>query len=564
MSDAVRYRAAPFHALRGRQGNKVVSSPLSGERRVMPDGAFTLLDHLRAFRTLSEHAEYAVRRMGTAQGREADVKRTLEDLRRQGLLISEEEFFRLALPEVARGSPISTIAIPTSGRTGLVERCIESYTAHARKFGHSVKFVIAGADRRRLEEWTLAMGEAGVDPAVARFALLGEVAGLPPGIARTTGANRNALLLECAGEAFLSVDDDTLCRFARSPASLDGLAIYSTGNPLEMWFGPDLPVPSEAADLDFLAEVGRSLGPAIRSAASLSTADLNHSTLEKLCRGSARARLVQIGLMGDAATDSPEGWLVSTGPTRERLVSTEGGYRAAMASRRVFSAAPSEAIAASRQLMAYCIALDHREELPPFPPLGRDQDGVFAAWERIVEPDSFTVHLPFAVAHEPPEIRGFPPGEPRPSPGMPFNEVLYLLCDDADPGPANCTPADRMRWLGRRLEEIAGLSRAGFEAFLLERRLSSISRRIVYFETALKQFGSKPAWWVRDMQRFVRCWEEEMTSPEVLRFAEPGANAPDALDDPLGVRQHYVRWCGRLLREWPAMREAALRLRHEK
>jgi hypothetical protein len=283
--------------------------------------------------------------------------------------------------------------------------------------------------------------------------------------------------------------------------------------------------------------------------------------LEKLCRGTARARIVQVGLMGDAATDSPAGWLGSTGPTRERLVGTEDGYRAAMASRRVFSAAPFETVSASRQLMAYCIALDHREELPPFPPLGRDQDGVFGAWERIVEPDSFTVHLPFAVAHEPAEARAFAPGELRPFPGMPLNELLYLLCEDADPGPSNCTPSARMRWLGSRLEEIADSSRAGFEAFLLERRLASLSRRIAFLETALKQFGSKPAWRVRDIQRFVRCWEEEMTGPDILRFAEPGANAPE---DPVSTYRHYVRWCGRLLREWPAMREAALRLRHEK
>jgi hypothetical protein len=118
-----------------------------------------------------------------------------------------------------------------------------------------------------------------------------------------------------------------------------------------------------------------------------------------------------------------------------------------------------------------------------------------------------------------------------------------------------------MRWLGSRLEEIADSSRAGFEAFLLERRLASLSRRIAFLETALKQFGSKPAWWVRDIQRFVRCWEEEMTGPDILRFAEPGANAPE---DPVSTYRHYVRWCGRLLREWPAMREAALRLRHEK
>jgi hypothetical protein len=137
--------------------------------------------------------------------------------------------------------------------------------------------------------------------------------------------------------------------------------------------------------------------------------------------------------------------------------------------------------------------------------------------------------------------------------------VLYFLCEETDPGVSTRTPRERMRSLGSGLEEIAGLSRAGFEAILLERRLRLLSRSIVYLEASLKQFGSTPAWWVRDIQRFVRSFEEEMAGPDILRFSEPGTSPPE---DPLGTYQNYARWCGRLLREWPGMREAAMRLRH--
>jgi hypothetical protein len=562
LTDAVRYRAAPFGALRGRQGNRVLSLP-SGQRRIVPDGVFSLLDQLRAFRTLSEHAENAAQRPGTSHGRAAEIRRALEDLRRQGLLMSEEEFFRAAAPESpTAGAPIATIGIPTSGRTKLIERCVESFSAHARKYGRELRFIIAGADRARAEEFASAMGQAGIDPAIARFALLGEAADLPAGMARNTGANRNVLLLECAGEAFLSVDDDTLCSFVRSPSwfdgrGLDGLIIHSLGNPLEMWFGPELPA-SEAAEVDLLAELGRGLGPAIKEPGRLSTAEFDHSTLEKLCSGKAISPIVQVGLAGDAATDSPAAWLMATGTTRARLTATEAGYRAALASRRILASAPCETVSASRQLMSYCIALDHRETLPPFPPLGRDQDGVFGAWERIVEPNSFTLHVPFSVVHEPAEARSFPPGELRPPRGMFLNEVLYLLCEDSEPGAAKRTAADRMRWIGSVLEEAGSLPVADFEAFLAERRIRSLSRRIGHLEGALKTFGSRPAWWVQDVQRFLRRWEEEMAEADVLRYAEPGASPPE---DAARFFRNYVGWCGRLLREWLAMREAAMRLR---
>jgi hypothetical protein len=49
-----------------------------------------------------------------------------------------------------------------------------------------------------------------------------------------------------------------------------------------------------------------------------------------------------------------------------------------------------------------------------------------------------------------------------------------------------------------------------------------------------------------------------MAGPDILRFSEPGTSSPE---DPLGTHQNYTRWCGRLLREWPGMCEAAMRLR---
>ena len=474
MSEPLRYRAAPFDAVRAREGNTLVSSPLSGERRLIPDGVFALLDQLRAFRTLAQHAEIASRRMGNA-----DVRKGLEDLRRQGLLMSEEEFFLAALPSgPVSPAAISAIGFPTSGQSGTIERCIESYSSHAARYGREVRFVIAGgyAGRSLNEALVASMIQAGIDPSIARFALLGEAEGLPAGVARTTGANRNALLLACAGEAFLSVDDDTVCSLARSPAHHDGLAFHSSASPLEMWFGPELPA-SGPDEIDLLKEAGNALGPAVRDVRSLLPADFDHATMEKLCRGNARIRVAQIGLKGDAATDSPVGWLTATGATRERLVGSEAAYRAAVASRQLLAVAPCETVSASRQLMAYCIALDNRDPLPPFAPLGRDQDGVFGAWLRLAESESFTAHLPFAVSHEPSEARTFPPAESWLLPGMPLNDFLHMLCENAEPAVA----PDRMKALGSMLEEPGGLSRADFRELLIERRLRYLLSTDLFF-----------------------------------------------------------------------------------
>jgi hypothetical protein len=56
---------------------------------------------------------------------------------------------------------------------------------------------------------------------VLEFGVLG-----PRGGWSAFGANRNAILLQTAGGAVLSVDDDTLCE-SRAAAGADGVLVFS-------------------------------------------------------------------------------------------------------------------------------------------------------------------------------------------------------------------------------------------------------------------------------------------------------------------------------------------------
>jgi hypothetical protein len=573
VSTAARYRAAPFRAVKGRSGNRVVLGLVSGERRAIAEGAFALLDGMRGFRTLREHAETAALRRGNTPGRDPQVLATLEDLKKQGLLISQEEFLGLAGSKGGTVRALETICIPARKSSVLVERCVRSYAAHARMFGREIRFAVAGPeaqpivgeraewlDRKRVEAAIEDLGRAGIERGVGRFALTGEADGLPAGIARTTGANRNALLLATRGEAFLSVDDDTLCGLRHAPHAQSGFALLSRGTPFDMWFETNLPETVDAREVDLMAEMGRALGPALTlakdSTIPLLPGEFEHRTMEKLCGGAAVARIAQLGLAGDAATDSPVGWLTSTGSTRERLIENEMGYRKAIGSRRIFTASVQAAVSDTAQLMGYCMALDNRAYLPPFPPLGRDQDGVFALWLRAADPLSFTVFLPYAITHEPDEPRSFGPDAILVGTrGILLNDALRLLFGGlGKAGPRESVEA-RLQWLGGEMVAIADMAAGDFRNLLTERRLDALSHAISYYETALASHNSRPAWWARDMQLLIRACEQAMTGPDLLRLVETGAERP--IDDETAVLRTYVRWCGRLLREWPAMCAAA-------
>jgi hypothetical protein len=572
VSAAARYRAAPFRAVKGRSGNRVVLELVSKERRAIPEGAFVLLDGMRAFRTLREHAQTGALRQGNAPG-DQQILGTFENLKRQGLLISEEEFLRLAGSNGDTARPLETIGIPARKSSGLLERCVRSYAAHARKFGREIRFAVAGPaahqivgertewlDQKRVEEAIEDLGRAGIEKAVARFALTGHADGLPAGIARTTGANRNVLLLATRGEAFLSVDDDTLCGLCRAPQPQSGFALLSRGTPFDMWFETNLPETVEARDVDLMAEMGRALGPPLTLAKDgtipISPGEFEHRTMEKLCGGAAVARIAQLGLRGDAATDSPVGWLTSTGSTRERLIENEMGYRKAIGSRRILTVSAHAAVSDTAQLMGYCMALDNRAYLPPFPPLGRDQDGVFALWLRAADPLSFTVFLPYAITHEPEESRGFGPDAILlGTRGILLNDALRLLVGGLGKASPRESVEARLQWLGSEMMAIADMAPGDFRQLLSERRLDSLSHAIAYYENALASHSSRPAWWARDMQLLIRACEQAMTGSDLLRLVETGAERQ--IDDETAVLRTYVRWCGRLLREWPAMCGAA-------
>src|SRR5205823_4963509 len=88
------------------------------------------------------------------------------------------------------------------------------------------------AGQEQIERYArLITQRAGVDCDTVRFGLLGDA--MCP---ITTGASRNALLLETAGTIALQMDDDTECVLSPAPEMYPGLAISSEEDPTQFWF----------------------------------------------------------------------------------------------------------------------------------------------------------------------------------------------------------------------------------------------------------------------------------------------------------------------------------------
>jgi hypothetical protein len=471
-----------------------------------------------------------------------------------------------AVPQ--RSARFASLGVPTRDRPDCLRRCLLSHLESARRHGRGNDFVVADdsttdaartANRELLGELASHWGgrfvylgprertglaeallRAGLPEAAVRFALLPD-GGWPV----ATGAARNALLLHAAGEPLLQVDDDTLCRLAPAPGARPGLAFSPRPDPTEFWFpdgeGPVLPSggPGEA-DLLAVHEglLGQTLpgpngGPVLATAA---------------------------GVAGDSGMGTAVYFLLLEGASRERLVRSPEGYRSALSGRRLLRAVTQATVCRPGVCQALNLGLDNRRLLPPFLPVMRNQDGVFAALLRACWPDALFGFLPWTVLHEPPGPRRSLADAMRDSvTGVRTGQALQVLIAALAPGLAGADAAPRLRALGARLDELGAAGPADFEAglnALLRTQMSGLAARL---EGLLGAHGGQPPYWAEDVRTLLTALREAL--PRADWAAPTDLRAAFGLEGARELFRRLVWQFGELLRVWPDLVEAARDLR---
>jgi hypothetical protein len=122
-------------------------------------------------------------------------------------------------------------------------------------------------------------------------------------------------------------------------------------------------------------------------------------------------------------------------------------------------------------------------------------------------------------------------------------------------------PADRMRALGRQLQDLGAMELAGFEEFLRMQRWHRLSSWISRLEELLRITDDAPEAWAEDVGR---CIDEARAS--LLR--EDDVVPIDLItegdvDRARTVMQRLVFRFGELLEYWPDIHDAARRLRED-
>lgn len=555
----------------------VVRNPRTGAFATATPESHGLLRYCDRFRTLVEHAQVIGTAIPGLAAQRTRVLQQLDSFCRAGILVRPAEVVSDWVGGTAQpGPPLgpAEIVVRTCDRPALLARLLASIASLPPAVAASYRFTVLddshGTDARERNrascaaaQRTLSVGHVVLDAADDWIAdlraafpgvraeldwLLGE------GVAGATyGRPVNYALLRHAGRRLVTIDDDVVVAPRRSPRQLAGFAISSAPDQWDFHRSraeleascPPLHIDPFAAHLGVLgaslAAATADLGPGL--AAEGLCAELAAADLDRLDRRSA-VLFTQNGALGDPGSAlHPFPLYAADDEAFARFTANEADYALFNRVRHNWRGQPRARIACDRPLTFTTLAgLDNRTLLPPTVPALRNEDLLLGAVARAVHPYAVAVDLPWSLLHlRDPEKHWEPLGSPMPHP-QDIVHVLLELVATAAPGCRAEAPEDRLRYLGRVLQDWGAASETTLREMLEQHLLDTRTRIAFELQGSLDRHPAAPAWWRRDVEAYLR--GPNMT----LARADLGV----ALADTGDVRAVLSAY-GRALEVWPEL-----------
>jgi hypothetical protein len=553
-----------------------------------------------ALKPLLRHAERRKVTLPIDSAQLEKTQRRLEELVRRGFLVTAESLF----DETRRGAtpatlpPIASIGITTRNRSGVLRRGLVSHFENRRRYERSTDYVILddGADAESEQrtralllslrrEFAVPIRYAGRSDRRSFAAALVQESGAPadlvdfalfglPGCTLTTGGARNGLLLATAGDRLVMVDDDSVCRIGECPAREQGMALSSQRDPTEFWFFDD---PQNAltetafVDADFLALhetlLGRAIGECLPETLDFGSFDMHAAEPafdRRLRLWGGQVRATMAGVLGDSGIGAT-GYLFVDAASQQRLTRSEAHYLAAVRSRQILRCARRTTISEGTSCIAVNLGLDNRSLLPPFIPVQRNSDGLFARVLRRCFRDGYLGYLPWAVLHDPEHPRQQDLEDYwRQIQQTRTPDLISHLLQAADAPQDGSSIQDSLgnaaslRRLGAQLEDWGSLSAIELDEVLQKQVWRSVAGLLSGQSSAEAPPATQP-FYARYRRKYADLLRQRVTQQDYLLPAD--LQAVGGEQEVRALLRQIVRRFGQLLQGWPEIYAAALRLR---
>jgi hypothetical protein len=191
--------------------------------------------------------------------------------------------------------------------------------------------------------------------------------------------------------------------------------------------------------------------------------------------------------------------------------------------------------------------------------VGRGQDNLFGTTLAHMDQSACVAHLPWALVHAPEEPRRFHAGEvTRSASGIDLATLVRVCLNSLEPSVGQTRSAGLTR-VGRHLQEIGSLAPRDFDAFVQARWRAEACRLIAVLDANLSRHPNASAAWVQDTRTFIALFRQSLTGREC--GVPLDLTLGRSMDDARRLAQKIVRTFGELIVAWPALIDAARRLR---
>ena len=476
--------------------------------------------------------------------------------------------------------PVAAIGFPSSNRAAALEPSIRSYVENLKKYGRRVELVVcsdprdATVDREYREILQQVARDSGYPVAYAGLkekrafaARLASTAGVPledvqfallddSGRGRAYGTNRNALLLDQAGHAFLSVDDDTSARLYQTPGTMAGVEFCSEQDVSEIRVVPSRDEALQMArpeDSDLIGLHERILGMRVADLVSRLGADapiccdrLNPELDAQVQFGSGRVLASYHGWLGDSGWASPEDARFLSGSSWQWLTRSEEAYNKALESREQLRFVRRLVLSRSGEFFIVAGGIDARQMPPPFVPNQRREDYLFGLLVRFCNADAFLAHLPAMVTHGAPNRQAW------------LGRDLVDLPTVLEASIARTSSAGddraRLRNLGGYVEDIGNRGRDEFGEWMRSCVRPWVLAQLEAMERRAGECPPERSFWARDIRQITEISRHLLQRDDFWASRWTAGGSPGSI-------QTLLRRFGGLLKHWPALFEAARELR---
>ncbi len=577
------YRSVPFQSYPIGSGQELLRVLTDQRTLVLPQSTVIGMKRCRKFQTLAEHRSQLREYLKLGQDNEEKAERFLTAIAQAGLLINDSDVVERPFPVGTERSEISSCVVATSDRLtqccATVDSLIDNIQHHSRKLTcrvfddsrsarndlellhqlakHDTSRTLRYCGRSGKEAYISELGKVGIDPDLARFALIG----MSESVLETMGANRNCALLDTVGECILSVDDDVLCRTVPHPNLSSGMRVGCHVFPRDTWFFDSRDkVLSELhwSTLDVVGEHEKMLAAPLQKLLSdpknggVEFEDTCDHLIVGLALGAPRIVATFGGIAGDSGGRSGRWVLNCQGQTKANLLNAKETFATALQSREVLGVAPMMTIAHDAFFPGANFGLDNRTTVAPFFPVGRGEDSIFGALTSVISQDSFFGHIPYALFHNAEAGRSYEV-ESR------FRVADLIMClIPTEPVLPGSSPRQGLQLIGKYLRELSNLGDEEFWRCVLHAARKQQSSRLCSLRHVLSELS--------EHENYCEEATGGLSDDHILQLVEPERFVPAEFSDsyPADVAKQktksLIRSAGELLYTWPDLLTAAAEL----